>query len=347
MAQLRRVSGETNNAHHAADKTMDADVWASGERRKREVKRKTAKSIGDVLALVGEARAEWKLKDDEEMWFRGEDAKHQQSTLQPKLYRHLPADVELVSKNILREENYLSEEFSRCGAQLYEHDQVEDWDWYFLMQHHGAPTRLLDWSDGALMGVHFAVSGDQNSTKGAVIYVIDPFRLSDDIDDLPATKVIAKAWHDYRRMRRRRDKSWPRSWDEIYIPGMHSLNTRATKSRKTAESTKGATKPKPVRPDLPDAPLVLEFPQITRRVAAQRSRFMVYGRDKNWLTRWSKRPDSRIWRIFIPKSGIPGIRAQLRDAGVTESVIFPDLDGLGRELDQLWDSLKKRRSLRK
>jgi len=27
----------------------------------------------------------------------------------------------------------------------------------------------------------------------------------------------------------------------------------------------------------------------------------------------------------------------LREAGVTESVVYPDLDGLGRELKQLWD----------
>jgi len=30
------------------------------------------------------------------------------------------------------------------------------------------------------------------------------------------------------------------------------------------------------------------------------------------------------------------IRYELRDAGVTESVIFPDLDGLGREIQQRW-----------
>ena len=31
------------------------------------------------------------------------------------------------------------------------------------------------------------------------------------------------------------------------------------------------------------------------------------------------------------------IKQQLREAGITESVIFPDLDGLGREMDQLWE----------
>jgi hypothetical protein len=31
---------------------------------------------------------------------------------------------------------------------------------------------------------------------------------------------------------------------------------------------------------------------------------------------------------------------ELRDSGVTESVIYPDLDGLGREMKQLWEELK-------
>jgi hypothetical protein len=31
------------------------------------------------------------------------------------------------------------------------------------------------------------------------------------------------------------------------------------------------------------------------------------------------------------------MRQELRGCGVTESVIYPDLDGLGREMRQLWD----------
>ena len=305
------------------------------------MKRRTAKSIGGVLDIVTEARDRWKMKDDQELWFRGEDAKHLSSTLQPKLYRHLSADVEVVSKNILREEYYLHSEFARCGTQLYGDNEADDWDWYFLMQHHGAPTRLLDWSDGALMGLHFAVTGDQQNSKGAFLYVVDPFQLSDDVGDLPEMKAVASAWKAYRRHRKRLDKSWPRAWDEIYVPGMHSLSDPRRKFSTSADTMK---QPKP---ELPHAPLVLEFPHITRRVAAQRSRFMVYGRDKNWLTRWATKESSPIWRIFIPRAQLKTIRTQLRDGGVTESVIFPDLDGLGRELNQLWNTLSRHRSLSK
>jgi hypothetical protein len=62
------------------------------------------KSISEVLNIVGETRDRWKMKEDQELWFRGEDAKHLNSTLQPKLYRHLSADLEVISKNIRSEE---------------------------------------------------------------------------------------------------------------------------------------------------------------------------------------------------------------------------------------------------
>src|SRR5438552_9721553 len=38
------------------------------------------------------------------------------------------------------------------------------WEWYFLMQHYGLPTRLLDWSECALVGLYFA-AGDRKSTR--------------------------------------------------------------------------------------------------------------------------------------------------------------------------------------
>ena len=41
--------------------------------------------------------------------------------------------------------------------------------------------------------------------------------------------------------------------------------------------------------------------------------------------------------IKIPKNDISTIRQELKDAGITESVVFPDFDGLGRELKQVWD----------
>lgn len=290
------------------------------------------------MAIVRDARKQWALQEHQEIWFRGEDIKYQASTLQPKLYRHLSKGVETVSNSLLREERNLQEEFVRCGTQLYEHDEVDEWDWYFLMQHHSAPTRLLDWSDGALMALHFAVNGDLDTTKGGYIYLLDPYWLLKELNLSPATAEIKKSWRAYRRYQRKKGRTWPRGWDEVYLPHMHAL-----KDSKTSPSKREAAP----KPELPIPPLLLEFPHITRRVAAQRSRFMVFGKDRNWLLNWGKKDQARLWRISISKSKIAAIKTQLRDAGVTESVIFPDLDGLGRELDQLWNSLKGKRRFQK
>jgi hypothetical protein len=82
---------------------------------------------------------------------------------------------------------------------------------------------------------------------------------------------------------------------------------------------------------------VLDFPHITRRIAAQRSRFIVLGTEPNWISDEYKKADSTIKMIVIPKEFRAGVRQEVRDCGVTESVIFPDLDGIGREMKQLWE----------
>jgi hypothetical protein len=57
-----------------------------------------------------------------------------------------------------------------------------------------------------------------------------------------------------------------------------------------------------------------------------------------WLSEIRKSKDSRLVSITIPVGAISSIKEELRDAGVTESVVYPDLDGLGRELKQVWEA---------
>jgi len=91
---------------------------------------------------------------------------------------------------------------------------------------------------------------------------------------------------------------------------------------------------------IPLVPLLLDFPHITRRVAAQRSRFIVFGTDPTWLSEHLASTDSQIKTITIEGASASNLRMELRDSGVTESVIFPDLDGLGREINQVWEDRK-------
>jgi hypothetical protein len=287
---------------------------------------KKIRSLGDFMNEVSLHRERWRVEEDKELWFRGESREYR-SPLRPELYRprqDTSSGDDLPLKpisDLLRIENNLHEDFQRCAVQLSdEKKEDEDWEWdsYFLMQHHGGPTRLLDWSDGALMALHFALRNKRSDSDDAHVYVLEPYRLIERIEALPDIEVLKQNWKAYVEKHPSYELSED-EWDYSYLPADED---------DLAELY------------VPAPPLVLDFPHITRRVAAQRSRFIVFGTDPDWLAVEFRKPDSCIEEITINSNSRHRIRQQLRDSGITESVIYPDLDGLDREMKQLWEDRK-------
>ena len=62
------------------------------------------------------------------------------------------------------------------------------------------------------------------------------------------------------------------------------------------------------------------------------SRFTIFGRERDGLKAVAKCSDSRLVKFDVKKEAIPDIKRDLRLAGISEETIFPDLEGLGREL---------------
>jgi FRG domain len=247
-------------------------------------------------------------------WFRGEENADWDTALKPKLFR---TRTKWIPRAVLRQEQDLRLEFKRRGSQFAgEGSPSNHWEWYFLMEHYGVPTRLLDWSDGALVALYFALRPiDIAKPPDAAVYMLDPWWLNKLVyKQMP----IAKADRPV-------GTALP-NWEEAkpYLSEDEFANEYLG----------------------PRVPLAIDPSHVARRFAAQRSRFTIFGRDPdglNTVVDRAKKDDRRLRRILIKRSAVDSMRRDLATCGLSESTIFPDLEGFGRELNSLFKELWMRK----
>jgi len=271
-----------------------------------------AGSVGELIDKTQSIASVWRpdIIDPQELWFRGQPRKSFE--LLPGVYR----------TNVQRyhfDEASLFVRFKTLAAPLTKRSPANDWEWYFLAQHYGLPTRLLDWTNNLLAAAYFAIC--------EAILCDDRLILDDTLQKGRAPSVF--------------DGESPVVWvidagtlnkatcgdDNLIHPGgpltLEYLPEQLANVKSSAN----------------ELPLALLAPRTDERIIAQQGVFTVHGHSAKSLESIASGASSRtpihLARIVLDRGNLPFLWEELQLAGVGRLALFPDLDSVAAHVKWL------------
>ncbi len=193
-------------------------------------------------------------------------------------------------------EGILYYDFSSLGGSMLRRN-ADSWEVLFAMQHHGLPTRLLDWTTTFSTSLYFAIRpylATRDFPEVSIpavrpcIWILDAFELNRREQGDPS---IANPYTDFEG-----------NYQENFIEGTKAIGARA---------------------------VAIMPPQHSPRQSAQRSVFTLHS---DLFTPLESIAGECLRKFELPPNCLRDAISFLTLAGVNEFSVFPDLDGLARHL---------------
>jgi hypothetical protein len=192
-------------------------------------------------------------------------------------------------------EAHILRNFVRYSRPHLPNAPVNDWELLITAQHHGVPTRLLDWTYSPLVAAYFATRQDRGQGD-RVIWRLDWQR----VHDAFGFPKLALLIEDLQR---------------IFGPNRGRFTPWRLFDRNPAD---------------PHFACMIEPPSINARIIAQAAVFTLCS-DKHipfdeFLEEQGM--SESLTRYILPEGSATRVRDQLELAGMDERRLFPDLDGV-------------------
>jgi hypothetical protein len=219
------------------------------------------------------------------VWYRGQASKTWK--LIPSITRNPspPSEMNLIKK------------FKQSATLLINNQPQKSIDWLFIMQHHGAPTRLLDWTESPLVAAYFAADKVVNDDldKEGVIWALLPVELNKIANIVPSYEFDIPAFDEDQRV------------IASYTP--ESLIGEATSIL---------------------SPIAINAPRINARMQFQLSTFTIIHRNITPIEEIGRK--QHIWRYIIPADCKENFKKELKCISFGKFQLFPELQSIGDSL---------------
>ncbi len=257
--------------------------------------------IANIINEILKYTDKWKYKDKAACaWYRGQDGEFDPT---PSIFR----------KNY--DEFNLNTMFRNRATALKDTPETGRMDkWLFLMQHYGAPTRLLDWTESLTNALYFALDSFyklcecKKKKQNPTIWVIHPYELNEisGMDFFPNTWVSDNFGCEYFKLSFFQEKSYK---DKRVI--YHDLSEFKY-------------------------PIAIQANYSDMRLFSQQSCFTIHGTEKKGFCELLKNTSiiakNHFLKFVIPNKYAKKLYNEVKAIGIKETNIFPDLDSLAKEL---------------